>query len=882
MAKSSDLAAYKKKRNFSKTPEPEGEVHPSGSRLLFIIQKHDATRLHYDLRLELNGTLKSWAVPKGPSLDPAEKRLAVHVEDHPIEYGSFEGIIPKGEYGGGTVMLWDRGWWESIGDSSATYEKGHLKFRLHGEKLNGAWALVQMRGKSNEDGKNWLLIKEKDDAVRPHSEYDITADLHRSVKTGRTMDEIANAQDRVWTDAGEVAGEEVEEKLKKKPSSRRQKPAPQPTRTIDPSALAGAVKAEQPEFIPPQLATLAREVPQGDNFIHEVKFDGYRILAVYKNGAARLMSRNGLDWTAKLKSVARALESLPVEQAIIDGEVVVLNEEGISQFQLLQNLMRLGEKHPLYYYAFDLPHCAGHNLTRVPLLERKNLLQQVIQTANNPALRYSEHIAGSGDVVLQNACRLRLEGIVSKRADSPYEQRRSKSWLKVKCNERQEFIIVAWSDPSGSRSHFGSLLLGYHDADMNLVYCGRVGTGFNEKSLKSIFDQLRPLERSTAPVKNPPRGADARGVHWVEPKLICEVEFTEWTTDNQLRHPSFQGMREDKKPEQVKRETEQAVDDSSREETVATPEEKSPPKEEIAKPKTKSNSSRKTPEETVGGVRISNPGKVLYPEQGMTKIQLARYYESIAKWILPYVTGRPISLVRCPEGVGHKCFYQRHVNDTLPDTVRGVKIRTDEGVKDYIVIDEAKGLLGLVQLGVLEIHPWGCREDDIEHPDWMVMDLDPAPDVEWKRVIDGAMLVREKLESRGLNSFAKTTGGKGIHVVVPLMPRLTWDELKEYSRELAEEVVRENPGDFLATMSKAKRTGKIFVDYLRNGRTATSIAAYSTRARPGAPVSTPLSWEELRKGARPDAFTIETVPARMKKLKKDPWEKFRADPQEIK
>lgn len=827
MPKSSGLTEYGKKRNFSKTAEPEGEVAPSAEGHLYVIQKHDATRLHYDLRLELNGTLKSWAVPKGPSLDPAEKRLAVHVEDHPVEYGSFEGIIPKGEYGGGTVMLWDRGWWEPIGDADQSYEKGAIKFRLHGKKLRGAWMLVQMKGPRSEEGKNWLLIKETDDEAS--KEKDITKEA-MSVKTGRQMEEIASAQDRIWKDAEETIG------------------------TLQPSALKGARKSEQPEFIKPQLATPATEAPSGDDWIHEVKFDGYRILAVLHSGKVKLLSRNGLDWTQRFKSVAQALPALPCKQAILDGEIVVLNKDGVSDFQALQNYAQMGEKHPIYYYLFDLPYCDGYDLTRSSLLDRKHFLLNLVKASDIPVLRYSEHIQGQGNLVFDNACKLRLEGIISKRANSVYETKRSKAWLKIKCGQRQEFVIIGYSAPSGSRSYFGALLLGYYNDKKELVYCGRVGTGFTEKSLKLIHGLLQPREiKSHAQLLNAPRGAEARGVQWVKPELVAEVVFAEWTADQQLRHPSFKGLREDKKPMDI-----------GREDIVAR--QSSPPA---------STPPPKNAEETyVAGVRLSNPQKVLYPEQGVTKLQLAQYYESVAEYMLPYITGRPISIVRCPQGVSEKCFYQRHVTDSLPDTVRGVDIETDEGVKPYIIIDNLQGLISLVQLGVLEIHPWGCREGDIEHPDWIVFDLDPAPDVAWERVIEASLLLRERLKEMRLPGFVKTTGGKGIHVVAPLKPELEWEQAKAMTKEIADRIVSERPKEYIATMSKAKRTSKIFIDYLRNGRSATSVAAYSTRARTGAPVSTPLTWEELESGVKPDQFNTQTLPERIASLTKDPWAGF--------
>ncbi len=897
MARQSNLQEYKRKRDFNKTPEPEGKVQSSPEGHLFIIQKHAATRLHYDFRIEMNGTLKSWAVPKGPSLDPADKRLAVHVEDHPIEYGSFEGLIPKGEYGGGTVMLWDRGWWEPIGDAEKGYEKGHFKFRLHGEKLQGAWALVQLHGERSEEGKNWLLVKEKDETARPASEYDITAELTASVKTSRSMEEIAKAQDKVWTDAGEVKGKEAEEKLKnqkqpkitRKRAAKAEKKSEETKPAINPAALHGARKGTQPEFIQPELATLVKEVPEGANWLHEVKFDGYRLLAIVKSGTVRLVTRNNNDWTARFAPIARAVEGMGIDEAIFDGEIVVLNEKGISDFQKLQNNVKSGAKHPLHYFIFDMPWFGGYDLTACTLVERKALLRQVLQSAPD-SIRISEHIEGGGDIVFENATKLNLEGIVSKRMDSTYEQRRSKAWLKIKCNQRQEFIIVGYTDPSGSRTHFGALLLGYYDEHMRLIYCGRVGTGFSDQTLTQVHKRLKPLEEKQPPVVNAPRGAEARGVHWLRPEVLCEVTFSEWTGDGQLRHPSFQGLREDKVPEQVQLEVqqitpsdeevtekiEQASTAQAQDIPMGNEREEPPPRKSTPRKR-----GKKEDDPVVGGVRISNPDRIIYPGQGVTKLALAQYYDAVADLILPYIIKRPISVVRCPQGVGEKCFYQRHVGETLPEPIRGVPIMTSEGEKSYIVIDDKKGLMSLIQFGVLEIHPWGCLEDDVEHPDYIVFDLDPAPDVAWDRMVAAALDLRRRLREAGLESYVKTSGGKGLHIVVPFERGPSWDEAKEFSRVIASAMVHDHPNDFIATMSKARRTGKIFIDFFRNSRTATSVAPYSTRARAGAPVSLPISWEDLKKGIAPDQFNIENAAQRLAKQKKDPWKDFFAHDQSL-
>ena len=844
------LETYKKKRDFNKTPEPEPAVKETPTGLLFVIQKHDARRLHYDFRLELDGVLLSWAIPKGPSYDTAEKRLAVQVEDHPLDYASFEGIIPEGEYGGGTVMLWDRGQWEPVGDPRKDYKKGKLKFRLHGEKLKGGWTLVRMHG---DDEKNWLLVKEKDETARPEAEFDITQAATQSVSTGRSMDEIAEQRDRVWTDAGEVEGEKMPKTKKPQPKARPQ---------IDPSALPKAKKAAQPEKLFPQLATLVKDVPQGDQWLHEIKYDGYRLLCMFSGSDVRLVTRHGNDWTGKFSPVAQAARELDVSEGILDGELVVLKRDGVTDFQALQNFVREGAKAALFYYAFDVPWFGGYDLTRSPLIERKKLLHSILEPylSSMFAIRYSGHIQGNGPFVFQNACKHGLEGLVSKRADSPYDQKRSRHWVKVKCVRRQEFVIGGYTDPGGARSYFGALVLGVYDKG-KLTYCGRVGAGFTDKTLKTIYKQLSEREQTKTPFDIPPKGPEARGVHWVKPELVAEVEFTGWTSDNYLRHPSFKGIREDKDPREI-----------IREEPV--------PLEEVEeKPTPRRTPSGEEEHIRIAGVTLSNPDRVLYPEQGITKRGLAEYYEHVADWILPHITGRPMMLVRCPRGRHKNCFYQKHINETLPEPIRGAEVVEKDGTTTYIAIDNLAGLIALVQFGALELHPWGSNEKKIEQPDRITFDLDPGPDVPWDALVTAARLVRDRLEAVGLRTFVKTTGGKGLHVVAPLKPYRAragadWDEVKSFTKAIADGIVREDPCRYIATMSKAKRAGKIFVDYLRNGRGATAVAPYSTRARHGAPVATPIRWDELTPDMRPDKYTVQNLPQRLNALKTDPWEDF--------
>ncbi|MEW6442804.1 MAG: DNA ligase D [bacterium] len=867
------LESYRRKRDFRRTPEPSGDVEAGQSLGLYVIQKHAARRLHYDFRLEMGGVLKSWAVPKGPALRKGEKRLAVHVEDHPVEYGDFEGVIPKGEYGGGTVMVWDRGRWEPEGDPEKSYRKGRLSFRLHGEKLKGKWTLVQMHGEASEGGKNWLLIKTGEDGAGPgqgQAKGKRSAPSDLSAATGRTMEEIARAADKVWHSANQSELPEASA-TKGMTSGPPPRPTPSPPvrpgavrhavergaepRLADPSRLPGARKARQPETFRPQLATLVQSVPQGEDWVHEIKYDGYRILCFLRAGKPELVSRNGIDWTGRFPAIAEDAARLPFRDAILDGEIVVLNPDGTTNFQALQNALKGVRSGKIVYYVFDLPHCGGYDLTRTPLTARKELLRGVLghPDPDSSSLWYGGHVQGKGPTFFEHACRYAVEGVVSKRADSFYEQKRTRSWLKVKCLQRQELVIGGYTDPSGSRPGFGALLVGYHDRDRGLVYAGRVGTGFDDALLRQLARRLKGVETEKPPFANPPRGRDARGVHWAEPVLVAEVAFTEWTEDGVLRHPSFKGLREDKDPSEVVREA------------VASPGSVSGPG---------AGAPAATARDAVAGVKLTNPDRILYPEQGITKSDLAAYYEAVSQRILPHIRGRPLTLVRCPQGRQKKCFYQKHLDETLPEALRGVPIREKDKVETYIVLDDLSGLISLVQLGVLEIHPWGSREDRLEQPDRLVFDLDPDPAVPWQEVVRAAWEVRERLGKLGLASFAKITGGKGIHVVVPLSPRAGWEEAKAFARAVAEGMVRESPGRFVAVMSKQSRKGRIFVDYLRNSRGATSVAPYSTRARPGAPVSTPLAWEELEGEGGAAGRTVNNLPEKLSAARKDPWEGF--------
>ncbi|HEV7669741.1 MAG TPA: DNA ligase D [Thermoanaerobaculia bacterium] len=863
------LDEYRRKRRFDRTPEPSGKVakgkagkkgdRPAGR---FVVQKHGATRLHYDFRLESEGVLKSWAVPKGPSLDPEERRLAVEVEDHPLEYGSFEGIIPKGEYGGGTVLLWDQGRWHPEGDAAAGWQKGHLKIHLDGEKLKGGWNLIRLKG--DEEKPNWLLIKERDETARPHSEGDILDERPESVESGRTLEEIAESPDRVWSSkTGEV---KTVKKAARKAASKSGK-AIQKTEKPAPKTASRSRKrsGSPPKPVAPQLATLVAEPPEGGGWLFEIKLDGYRILASVGGGEAKLTSRNGKDWTDRFPTVAEALSRLPVDSALLDGEVVAIDEKGRTSFQKLQNALRSDHQANLAYFVFDLLHLDGKDLTGLPLSERKDALRELLEAAGEDVLHFNDHVEGKGAAFFRQACELGVEGILAKESEAPYRGGRGTSWLKIKCLGRQEVVIGGFTAPKGSRSNLGALLVGvYRDGD--LQFAGKVGTGFDHETLADLHDRLKPLVRKTPPFVDPPKGASARDVTWVDPKLVAEVAFTEWTDDGRLRHPSFQGLREDKMASEVKQE------------------EPEPTASAAAKPRTKKATppaaERPAPAKTtkgdpeVAGVRLSHPDRVLYPEQGVTKLDLARYYEAVERWILPHLSKRPLTLVRCPEGRRKQCFYQKHYREGMPKSIRSVPIHEEGGNQEpYLHVDDLAGVVGLVQFGVLELHGWGALIDDVERPDRLVFDLDPDPSVPWPRVIETAELVRGGLTDLGLESFVQTTGGKGLHVVSPLKRGRPWEEVKDFARAFAERLVGIAPDRYISKASKAARTGKIFIDWLRNARGATAIVPYSTRAREGATVATPLSWQELKK-ASPSDFTVATIPARLARLKKDPWEGF--------
>ncbi|HVZ93682.1 MAG TPA: DNA ligase D [Phycisphaerales bacterium] len=892
------LQTYRRKRHFERTSEPRGSAalerqrKKSAAKLQFVIQKHDATRLHYDFRLELDGVLKSWAVPKGPSLDPAERRLAVHVEDHPLEYGTFEGVIPEGQYGAGPVLLWDRGTWTPVGeeDPRQAYKRGRLKFELQGEKLRGAWDLVRMHGRADERSgrENWLLIKERDRFAKAGDGDGVVTRRAKSVKTGREIEQIG-VRRRAATPSQRAArvkimapgGAKKTRRSRDRLSAQAKRNAP--SREPDASEIPRARRADRiPNFLP-QLATFVDEAPVGDEWLHEVKFDGYRILTVVNDGEVRLITRNGKDWTAKFGPVAEAVKGMALPDAVLDGEAVVMNERSVSSFQLLQRALLEQRGAEIRYFVFDLPYWSGFDLRECRLDDRRRLLKEVLAAhlpggAGGP-IAFSENIVGHGAAVQREACRLGLEGIVSKRADSPYESRRTRTWVKSKCGGSQELVIGGWQESQAQGRGIRSLFLGYYDSNGRLVHAGKVGSGFDEASLATLRRKLKALERPTSPfAAGVP--ASRKGAHWIEPKVVAHIAFTEWTQDGRLRHPVYLGLREDKPASEVRREmpkhlarttaqtTRAALSRTKKGIETAPARAKDDRRERAAvKERVPARIKSKSQAPEVEGVAITHPDRVVFAEMGVTKLQVAEYYSAIGPKMMPYLEDRPVSLVRCPKGPGGTCFFQKHMDIRGLRGLRTVPIKESSGTRESVIVEEPVGLISLVQWNTLELHGWGSRAEDLEHPDKMVLDLDPGPGVTRQRLMEAAFTVKRLVESRGLIGFPLLTGGKGVHVVVPLKRRADWETVKAFARSIAAEMVEAEPDRYVLKMTKSERAGKIFVDYLRNGRGATSIVPYSTRAREGATVAWPVGWAGLRKTEAP-TLTVAKAP------KTDPWRDF--------
>lgn len=799
MARPDPLETYRAKRDFALTPEPAEGGIPNPDARAFVIQKHWARRLHYDLRLELDGSMKSWAVPKGPSLDPRDKRMAVPVEDHPISYNAFEGEIPPGQYGAGKVILWDTGVWVPLGDPHAGYRAGNLKFELRGHKLRGRWALIRIKGKG-EKAPPWLLIKEQDAHARPAAEYSVTDALPDSVAA---LDPpIPQASGATGPDGG-----------------------PKPRKSADVDPPAGAVKAALPGTLQPQLALLT-ETPPSDpqDWIYEIKFDGYRMLARIARGTVRLYTRNGHDWSAKLRDLVAALESMGLASAWLDGELVMLDSRGIPDFQLLQNAFDRAHTETLVYYLFDLPFHAGHDLRAVPLVERRRVLASLLENNRAPSLRLSEAFEGAPTEVRDSACRLGLEGVIGKRKRSVYRAARSGDWIKLKCSRRQEFVIGGYTDPNGSRPGIGALLVGVYDADGKLRYSGKVGTGFDHRSLEQLKARLEPLRRRTSPFAA--RTGVESSAHWVSPRLVAEVAFGEWTDAGRLRHATFRGLRTDKEPTSIIREG-------------AAP---APP----------------------AALEVSHPGRVVDPLSGTTKLELVSFYATVAPLLMEHLEARPVALVRAPQGIGGPLFFQKHLENERVPGIRALDPRLDPGHAPLLQVVSPEGLTSAAQLNVIEFHTWNARSDKLARPDRITFDLDPGKGVGWAAMLEAATLVREFLIELGLVAFVKTSGGKGLHIVVPLQRRYSWDPVKGFAKAVVEHLAATLPNHFSATSGARNRVGKIFIDYLRNGFGATTAAAWSVRARPGLGVSVPVDWSELSSLVGGAHWTLATIDARLK------------------
>jgi len=799
------LAAYNKKRDFTKTAEPPGRVEDAGGRT-FMVQKHDATRLHYDLRLELDGVLKSWAVTRGPSLDPADKRLAVRTEDHPLGYASFEGTIPKGEYGGGTVMLWDWGRWIPAPgkDPRKTLEEGHLHFTLDGERMKGDWIMIRLKPRPGDRTENWLLRKIEDEQAGSSS--GLTDKYLTSIKTGRTMQEIASGKK-----AKELASYRKAVDRSRSPGGDRPNPGGGPTARPASASRKRSSKAKPPAFREPQKATLVDSVPSGSGWIHEMKYDGYRCLLAIGGGEARIYTRSGLDWSDKFPEIVEAARSLEVESALIDGEIVKLDEAGNTGFSALQQAISEGGT-GLSLFVFDLLELDGEDLAKLPNIARKQRLASLIGDGRPPFILYADHIVGQGEKLYEAMCAAGQEGIISKRADAPYRSARTRAWLKIKCVLRQEFVIVGWTPSESKARALRSLLLAVNE-EGRLRYAGKVGTGFSMSMLQSLLGELRKREVKKAPADVP--RADARGAHWVRPDLVAEVAFAEFTSEGVVRHGSFLGLRGDKPAAEVVEERPVA--------TAAAPAVFGP-----------------------SSVKISNRDRIIFPDSDVTKGDLADYYQAVGSIMLPWAANRPLSLVRCPQGRGKKCFFQKHDAGTFGAHVHQIPIRESKGgTEDYIYIADLDGLLTCVQMGTIEFHGWGSPVADVEKPDRLVFDLDPDEGLGFEMVKKAARDLKRNLADMGLQTFAMLTGGKGLHVIAPLTPEAEWPQVKDFAQRFCVALATAEPERFTANLAKAKRVGRIFLDYLRNQRGATAIMPYSARARGGGPVAAPISWEEL-------------------------------------
>ncbi|RYY76157.1 MAG: DNA ligase D [Gammaproteobacteria bacterium] len=915
------LSEYNRKRNFKLTSEPSGDTKSkrgkdSAHALTFVIQKHDARRLHYDFRLELDGTLKSWAIPKGPSLDPNDKRLAVHVEDHPISYAEFEGSIPHGQYGGGDVIVWDRGVWEPHGDPAQAYKSGKLKFNLIGEKLTGAWALVRTHLRASGDKEQWLLIKERDEIARPSAEYDIVSEQPQSVLTGAelklkspTKTKSANVTKTQKISKASAKppkgkapkGKATEEKLLEEKVLQKEvvekKAFGKKSNAMDSKTsfdISSAKKSVVPQELSPELATLVSEPPSGD-WLYEIKYDGYRILTRIKNGEVSMLTRNAHDWTDKLPVQAKAIADLGLDDCWLDGEVVVLNDAGLPDFQGLQNAFDIGKSHHIIYYLFDAPFLQGVDLRNQPIETRRALLEKIIPSKAKTPIRLSVAFDLDHSNVLASACAMSLEGIIGKRAGSPYVSRRSGDWIKLKCKLRQEFVIVGYTSPQGARSGFGALLIGVHEkmGSSKLLYAGRIGTGFDEKKLQDIYKKLKKLEREDSPLSHKLNSSQMRRVHWVEPTLVCEAEFAQWTGEGVLRQAVFVSLRTDKPARDITREQARSPQDLPPPEISPMQTSKAPSKTAASKksvvPKNSASGDSELSEENkpvkpkkdapeqepVSKITITHPDRIIDPDSQSTKKDLAVFYGEISNWILPHLDNRAVSILRLPEGIGGEQFFQKHTEHLAIPNIKHLDKSLDPGHAALMEIDSTQALVGAVQMGTIELHTWGSKVEKIEIPDRITLDLDPDPALPWRSVVEATRLILALLDELKLDAFVKTTGGKGMHVVIPIKPDADWDQVKEFSKAISTFMERQIPERFVSKMGPKNRVGKIFIDYLRNQRGASTVSAFSVRARPGLPVSVPITRDELLKITASSQWTIANLHERLEKLKTDPWSDYK-------
>ncbi|MDM0002244.1 DNA ligase D [Variovorax sp. J22P240] len=827
------LERYWSKRDFSVTSEPRGQRHASRPKALsFVIQKHAASRLHYDFRLELDGVLLSWAVPKGPSYDPADKRMAIHVEDHPLSYGSFEGTIPPKQYGAGTVIVWDNGTWEPVGDPHDALQQGKLVFRLHGQKMAGLWELVKI-ARGGEKQEPWILFKKRDEFARPKAEYDVVSALPDSV-IAKPLKKPPENED----------GQRPAGKAAAKQTGRR-------NAADGDQGIHGAVKAPLPAKMSPQLATLATGVPAAGRWLFEIKFDGYRIMARVQNGKASLITRGGHDWSAKMPGLVRELEQFGLESAWLDGEIVVLDDQGLPNFNALQKAFdRQTNSDPIIYFLFDVPYFEGHDLREAALESRRQLLKALLDEKGTEHVRYSAAFEADPASVLSSACRMNLEGVIAKRADAPYASRRTETWLKLKCQQRQEFVIAGYTDRTDGSPQIGSLLLGVHTPQGELVSVGSVGTGWDAEEAAALKRKLSKIELAKSPF---PAGAAQPGrwskrapgsERWVEPRLVAEVGFAEWTPDNQIRHASFVALRTDKPPSAIVRETARQVG--------------------AGPVKTAGRSA-------VGGIPVSNAKRIIDPGSGLTKLELVRYYESVADWILPHLQGRPCSLVRGPAGIHGQLFFQKHDEKISIPGIQELDPALWPGHGALLEVGTAQALASAAQMNVIEFHTWNSTAKNIDKPDRMVFDLDPGEGTSWQHVQEAAVLVRALLNELGLEAWLKTSGGKGLHVVVPLAPRFDYETVKGFSQAVVQHLAKTIPARFVAKSGPSNRVGKLFVDFLRNGHGATTAAAFSARARPGLGVSMPIAWDDLAKLKSGAQWTIATAREHLSFQSSDPW-----------